>query len=185
MMKKTVLFLVLSLSFISHSQEKKQKNVNVEEATAPVEKKILKVGDFAPAFSATRLDGKTVNLKSFKGKVVLIDFWASWCGPCRIENPNVVNTFQEYKDAKFTNGKKFVVLSISLDRQEDAWIKAIEKDQLAWDDHVWDKKGEIATDYNIKFIPQGYLIDGKGRIIGLGADLKGENLKKTLEKYKK
>ena len=174
-MKKALLFISLLVSSLVFSQE-----VKIEVSTQKIE-----VGQKAPLFTAQRLDGKTVSLKKLKGNLVLLDFWASWCGPCRQENPNVVKLYDELKNTKFSNGKKLIIVSISLDRQEEPWIAAIQKDQLKWDDHIWDNKGEIAKSYNVRFIPSAFLIDGKGNVIGTGEELRGAKLKSTLEKFKK
>jgi thiol-disulfide isomerase/thioredoxin len=106
---------------------------------------------------------------------VLVDFWASWCGPCRAENPNVVKAYNRFKD------KNFTILGISLDDSRDKWVRAIEKDQLTWQ-QVSDLKGwqnEVAKLYGIRAIPQNYLLDPKGKIIG--KNLRGEALEKRLE----
>lgn len=145
----------------------------------------LKVGQLAPAFEGKLLDGSPFNLKKAKGNLILLDFWASWCGPCRQENPNVVKIYDELKNQKFVNGKKFMIVSISLDMQEQAWIKAIEKDQLKWETHLIDPAGKIAKMYNVRFIPSAFLIDKKGTIIEMGESLRGHNLKETSNKYKK
>lgn len=132
-----------------------------------------------PAFAFTQNDtlDRPVSLSSFKGKYVLIDFWASWCGPCRAENPNVVAAFSKYKD------KDFTVLGVSLDRpgQKEKWLKAIHDDQLQWT-HVSDLKfwdNEVAKLYDVKAIPQNFLIDREGRIVA--KNIRGEELQNTLK----
>jgi thiol-disulfide isomerase/thioredoxin len=101
-----------------------------------------------------------------KGKVVLLDFWASWCGPCRKENPNVVRVYNQYKD------KGFTVFSVSLDREngKDAWVQAIKQDGLIWDNHVSDLKfwkSEAGATYGIQSIPQTFLLDREGKIVAV------------------
>lgn len=133
------------------------------------------VGQMAMDFSQNDADGKAIALSSFKGKYVLIDFWASWCGPCRKENPNVVKAYNEYKD------KGFTILGVSLDQKKEPWLKAIEKDQLTWT-HVSDLKfwqNEVAVQYGIQSIPANLLIDPTGKIIA--KNLRGEVLAKKLE----
>ena len=135
------------------------------------------VGRMAMDFTQNDTLGNPVSLSSFKGKHVLIDFWASWCGPCRQENPNVVKAFNNYKD------KGFTVLGVSLDQPnaKDKWMKAIHDDKLTWT-HVSDLKywkNEVAVQYGIQAIPQNYLIDPQGKIIG--KNLRGEALNKKLE----
>lgn len=142
-------------------------------------------GNTAPAFEIYGKDGKMIKLSGLKGKLVLIDFWASWCGPCRRENPNVVEAYQKYHSKKFTNGKGFEVFSVSLDRNEEAWKKAISDDHLEWKNHGWDKDGNVAKLYSVYAIPTSFLIDGKGTILASGNELRGLGLHVALDKYLK
>lgn len=132
------------------------------------------VGSEAPDFTLKSLDGKSVELKSLRGKFVLLDFWASWCPPCRAENPNVVAAFHKFKD------KNFTILSVSLDKDTDKWQEAVDKDKLTWT-HVSDLQGwesTVAALYGVQSIPANFLIDPNGKIIA--ADLRGNDLERTL-----
>ena len=122
-------------------------------------------------------DGTVMKLSDLRGKIVLIDFWASWCGPCRRENPHVVNLYAKYHD------KGFEVFSVSLDNNPTRWKEAIQKDKLTWPYHVSDLKGwksEAAALYGVNSIPSTFLIDQEGRIIAKG--LRGEQLDQMLQK---
>ena len=141
------------------------------------------VGNVAPDLKFNNPDGKELTLSSNRGYYVLVDFWASWCGPCRNENPNVVATYNKYKDSKFKGAKGFKIFSVSLDRDHDAWLAAIKKDGLAWPDHCSDLKGwqsAACGTYGVNSIPTNFLLNSDGVIIAKG--LRGEQLAAELEK---
>ena len=154
-----------------------QNSNNGKDYKASIEKlKATAVGSVAPDFTQNDPAGKPISLSSFKGKYVLLDFWASWCGPCRQENPNVVKAYNEYKN------KNFTILSVSLDRPngKNAWLQAIKDDGLAWN-HVSDLQfwnNEAAKLYNVQSIPGNFLIDPTGKIVA--KDLRGEELEQKL-----
>lgn len=140
--------------------------------------KSVAVGRTAPDFELSTPDGKKVKLSDFRGKYVLLDFWASWCGPCRKENPNIVEQYNNFKE------KNFTILGVSLDDNKDAWLKAIKDDKLTWT-HVSELKrweSEVASLYKVDGIPASFILDPEGKIIAknlYSTDLK-EFLKKTL-----
>ncbi|MHB1178239.1 MAG: redoxin domain-containing protein [Daejeonella sp.] len=133
------------------------------------------IGALAPAFAMADTAGKLISLSSLKGKYVLLDFWAAWCGPCRQENPNVVQVYHKFKD------KGFTVFGVSLDRERKAWLKAIIDDRLSWlqvsDLNFWNSKAAVL--YGVSSIPRNFLIDPNGKIIG--KDLRGPDLGEKLE----
>ena len=142
---------------------------------------VLAPGSEAPDITLNDVNGNPISLSSLKGKVVLVDFWASWCKPCRIENPNVVEAYKKF------NKKGFEVFSVSLDGMQQQpnpkqdWINAIEKDNLIWKNHVSDLQGwssSVVPLYNISGIPFAVLLDREGKIIA--KNLRGEELHKKL-----
>jgi len=137
------------------------------------------IGKEAPEFVLPDVNGKMIRLSSFRGKYILLDFWASWCGPCRQESPNVVKAYNKYK------GKNFDIFSVSLDDNKDKWLNAIQKDGLTWthvsDLHAWESS--VVRLYQVEGIPATFLLDPKGVVIA--RDLRGNELEEKLEELLK
>jgi thiol-disulfide isomerase/thioredoxin len=143
----------------------------------------LNPGNMAPDIVLQTPSNETLKLSSLRGKMVLIDFWASWCGPCRHENPTLVKAFYLNQNKSFKDAKGFAIYSVSLDVNPAAWKNAIMVDGLVWSSHVSDLKGwssAAAQQYGVQSIPTNFLVNGKGIIVA--TNLRGQELLKVLEK---
>jgi peroxiredoxin len=166
--------ILMEQRYLSLDEKVRQSQIGKSLAEFIAYNKVGAIGTEALEFTQKDITGKPIALSSFKGKYVLLDFWASWCKPCRIENPNVVKAYNKFK------GKNFTILGVSLDQNEEAWKKAVEKDGLAWT-HVSDLQSwsnAAAALYHVQAIPQNFLIDPNGKIIA--KNLRAEQLEAKL-----
>ncbi|MCX6155282.1 MAG: TlpA disulfide reductase family protein [Candidatus Kapabacteria bacterium] len=147
--------------------------------------KELKIGDIASEISLSNTNGKIIKLSSLRGKMVLIDFWASWCAPCVKEQPLLANLYKKYKSSLFTVGKGFEIYGVSFDNKRSSWESIIKKYKINWiqvsDLKFW--SSPVAKLYNLQELPYNILIDGEGIIIA--KNLHGEELERTIKKYLK
>lgn len=176
----TIFLLSLGVKGVKAQQSEDFFRVAEEEETG------AHIGLPAPELILDSPSGEKIALSSLRGKLVLIDFWAAWCPPCRRENPLLVNTYRQYKDREFENGSGFTIYSVSLDSKREDWIAAIEQDSLEWTTHVSDLKGRrspAAAEYEVWSIPLNFLIDGDGIIVAVG--LRGSSLEERLKEYLK
>jgi thiol-disulfide isomerase/thioredoxin len=184
MMKKifTTLVVVLILAGCSQGKTGKQGGTSVDD-NIPTG---INIGERAPELVFESPDGKKIALSSLRGKLVLIDFWAAWCSPCRMENPDLVRIYRQFRNKEFQGGSGFTIYSVSLDRTREAWVGAIKKDGLEWPSHVSDLQGwksVPAAMYHVIGIPMSFLIDGNGIILATG--LRGDYLRAKLEELEK
>jgi thiol-disulfide isomerase/thioredoxin len=173
-MKKLLTTLVLVAGIISaHAQYSNTK---------------IQIGQKAPELAYSNPEGQTLKLSEInKGRYVLVDFWASWCRPCRMSNPGLVKMYGEYANKKFKGAPGgFTVLNVSLDQNKEAWVAAIKADNLNWPNHISDLggwKSAAASAYGVEYIPQAFLVDPSGKIVGKYANAEGaeEDVKKLVE----
>jgi len=180
-----IILTVIFLLFFGNQGIKGQQSEDFFRA-AEEEETGAHIGLPAPEIILESPSGEKIALSSLRGQVVLIDFWAAWCPPCRRENPSLVNTYRQYKDREFVNGTGFTIYSVSLDKKKESWIAAIEEDSLVWESHVSDLMGResaLLEKYEISSIPLNFLLDGNGIILAVG--LRGSALEERLKELLK
>lgn len=182
MKKINILFALLVLSVLGFGFVRSYNQPIVANA----EKTGINIGDVAPDIKLNNPEGKEMSLYALRGNMVLVDFWASWCGPCRMENPYVVKAYNTYSKKAIKDAKGFTIFSVSLDSNPEAWKAAITRDQLTWPDHVSDLKqwrSVVVPTFDIHGIPFNFLVDAKGVIVA--KNLRGPALEEELAKWAK
>lgn len=186
-MKATLYIILTTIFLVSFGT----KGVSGQPSLVPAKERDevetgIHIGQRAPDLVLESPAGEKISLSSLRGQIVLIDFWAAWCPPCRRENPNLVKLYHQYKDKEFVNGSGFTIYSVSLDKKMEDWTAAIEMDSLAWESHVSDLKGRESAsvaEYEVRSIPFNTLIDGDGIILSVGerGSMLEEKLKEQLK----
>lgn len=136
------------------------------------------IGTQAPNFEASFENGQSMTLKNYRGKYVLLDFWGSWCGPCRRDNANIVKLYDDFYGKKFLDGKGFEVISVAIETDKKSWTKAVQTDNLKWSSHILELErfnSPLPTFYGVKEIPTAYLINPEGIIVGVNMTYKSIN----------
>ncbi len=187
-LRKVIILLVVTATVSSCANNRSLSKAPEPEALIDTNQADLvvgtQVGNLAPDIIMQDPDGKTFKLSELRGNIVLVDFWASWCGPCRKENPNLVAAYNKYSEAKFKKAKGFKIYSVSLDNNRQNWHKAILSDHLAWPQHVSDLQGwnnASAIQYGVRAIPTNFLINHQGVIIA--KSLRGIRLHQAIDPY--
>ena len=175
---KRIFYIIIILFIILPNIIFAQKKANLEG---------IEIGMMAPEIELPTVDGDVIKLSQSNGKIVLVNFWASWCAPCRKKAPELLEVFNNYKDTDFEDGEKgFEIVSVSMDRNEIAWKNSIKKDGIGEFLNVGDMEGwkcSAAITYNIKSIPSSILLNGEGKIIAI--NLSPKDLNKKLKRMKK
>lgn len=136
---------------------------------------MLGYGEIAPDFKSQLNNGREISLQDYRGKYVLLDFWGSWCGPCRKENPILVMFHNRYRDSKFKHGDGLTIVSVALEKNKESALAAIEKDGLIWSDHIIETQlmnSPMAQLYGVRQIPSKFLISSDGKILLTNPDVK-------------